>query len=76
MSELVMNPGLESEKVYPLKTGTTNIGRAKENDIVILDASISRQHASIEVSGERVVLNDMVPATEHSSMARVSKIAF
>lgn len=59
MSELVMNPGLESEKVFPLKTGSTTIGRSKENDIVILDASISRQHVRIDVSGERVVLSDL-----------------
>lgn len=54
-----MNPGLESEKVFPLKNGATTIGRSKENDIVILDASISRQHVRIEVSGERVALSDL-----------------
>ena len=51
MSGLVMNPGQTNEKVFPFKNGPTTIGRAKENDIVVLDASLSRMHARIKCKG-------------------------
>jgi pSer/pThr/pTyr-binding forkhead associated (FHA) protein len=39
--------------------GTTRIGRALDNDIVIGDASVSRHHASIEYQDGGFVLRDL-----------------
>lgn len=39
----------EKDKSYPLKVGVTTIGRMNDNDIAILDASISRRHCAILV---------------------------
>jgi signal transduction histidine kinase/pSer/pThr/pTyr-binding forkhead associated (FHA) protein len=59
MARLVLNPGQMNEQVYDLKKGPTTLGRAKENDIVILDASLSRMHARVDVNGDRIVLSDL-----------------
>ncbi len=59
MARLVLNPGQMNEQVYDLKNGPTTLGRAKENDIVILDASLSRMHARVDVNGDRIVLSDL-----------------
>ncbi|HSE42940.1 MAG TPA: ATP-binding protein [Acidobacteriota bacterium] len=58
-ARLVLDPGQSTEKLFELKKGSTTLGRAKENDIVILDASLSRVHARIDVNNEGVVLNDL-----------------
>ncbi|MCI0616043.1 FHA domain-containing protein, partial [bacterium] len=59
MARLVLNPGQMNEQVFDLKKGPTTVGRAKENDIVILDASLSRMHARVDVNGDRIVLSDL-----------------
>ena len=59
MARLVLDPGQSTEQVFELKNGPTTLGRAKENDIVILDGSLSRMHARIDVNGERIVLSDL-----------------
>lgn len=59
MARLVLNPGQMNEQAYDLKKGPTTVGRAKENDIVILDASLSRMHARVDVNGDRIVLSDL-----------------
>jgi adenylate cyclase len=56
---LIMNPGLVTEKVLPLPEGTSTIGRTEDNNVCVLDASLSRKHAQLERSGERVVLADL-----------------
>jgi signal transduction histidine kinase len=59
MARLVLYPGQTDEQVFDLKKGPTTLGRAKENDIVILDASLSRMHARVDVNGDRIVLSDL-----------------
>jgi signal transduction histidine kinase/pSer/pThr/pTyr-binding forkhead associated (FHA) protein len=59
MARLVLHPGQTDEQVFDLKKGPTTLGRAKENDIVILDASLSRMHARVDVNGDRIVLSDL-----------------
>jgi pSer/pThr/pTyr-binding forkhead associated (FHA) protein len=45
---------------FSLRTaGTTRIGRALDNDIIINDASVSRHHASIEYRNGGFVLRDL-----------------
>lgn len=55
---LIINPGLDNEETFELKLGANTIGRARENDIVIMDKSLSRHHATIETAAERVVVKD------------------
>jgi hypothetical protein len=57
--ELVLNAGTPNEEVFPLQDLTTFIGRAKDNKIVILDASLSRRHAKIEINGEHFRVSDL-----------------
>ncbi len=59
MARLVLDPGQSTEQIFELKIGPTTLGRAKENDIVILDGSLSRMHARIDVNEERIVLSDL-----------------
>lgn len=56
---LIVNPGASDQQDYQLKDGPNSIGRARENDIVILDQSLSRQHARIDVVNGRVSLTDL-----------------
>ena len=45
--------------VYELKEGKTRIGRTHENDIVVPDPRVSRQHAVIVKDGNCYMLRDM-----------------
>lgn len=56
---LIINPGLAGQQEYRLKNGTNSIGRSRDNDIVILDQSLSRQHAKIEVQPDRIEIFDL-----------------
>jgi signal transduction histidine kinase/pSer/pThr/pTyr-binding forkhead associated (FHA) protein len=56
---LIVNPGLPDEQEFTLKTGPNSVGRARDNDIVILDQSLSRYHARIDVSDERIQITDL-----------------
>ncbi len=56
---LIVSPGLPEEQEFTLKNGPNSIGRARDNDIVILDQSLSRYHARIDVSEERIQITDL-----------------
>lgn len=45
--------------VYPLTKPVTNIGRREENDIVINDQRVSRQHAQIRRSNQHFMIFDL-----------------
>jgi len=60
MPFLVRNPvGGAPEERYPLKPGGNSIGRSRENDVVLHDASLSRLHARIDVGGDAVEIFDL-----------------
>jgi serine/threonine protein kinase/photosystem II stability/assembly factor-like uncharacterized protein len=40
-----------ADRTYPLRQGTTSVGRGHENDIVLEDPAVSRVHAHIEFDG-------------------------
>lgn len=44
---------LDKESVYHLKVGLNTIGRMPDNDVAILDSSISRRHCAIVIHASR-----------------------
>jgi pSer/pThr/pTyr-binding forkhead associated (FHA) protein len=44
---------VDRDGVYPLKTGLNTIGRMPDNDVAVLDGSISRRHCAIVVHATR-----------------------
>jgi hypothetical protein len=55
---LAVLEGKDSGRIFPIERPRVTLGRG-ESDIVLNDSEISRQHASIEVRGQRVVLQDL-----------------
>ena len=46
-------------QLYPLVKNVTNIGRSEENDIVLSDPYVSRQHGQIRSVGGRFIYYDL-----------------
>ena len=55
---LAVIAGPESGKIYPIEKPRVVIGR-QDADINVDDPEISRQHAALEIAGEKVVLVDL-----------------
>ncbi len=49
----------DGERVFPLVNPVTTIGRATDNDIVVNDASVSRQHARVVRTADGFHLEDL-----------------
>jgi hypothetical protein len=56
---LVFVSGPLAGDALPLRAGTTRIGGLADNDVVIADVSISRNHAEIHARGKRVEIQDL-----------------
>lgn len=56
---LIVHPGTPDEHASALSDGETTIGRTEENTIRVVDRSLSRQHARLEIRGEQAVLADL-----------------
>lgn len=59
MPKLVLNPGQAQEQEFPLPNGATYIGRTQDSDVAILNKSVSRRHARLDVSGTGVRITDL-----------------
>jgi pSer/pThr/pTyr-binding forkhead associated (FHA) protein len=57
--EVLLFFGEKQLGTFPLTKGELTIGRNPGNDILIDNVGVSRQHAVIRVSGERVVIEDL-----------------
>ena len=57
--QLVLRVGPSPGKVYPLMKNTLTIGRDINNEIVINDAEVSRQHCRFQLYGDGYVLEDL-----------------
>ena len=44
---------VDRDSVYPLKVGLNTIGRMPDNDVAVLDGSISRRHCAIIIHATR-----------------------
>jgi hypothetical protein len=50
--------GVPPDRVYSVQ-GTTRVGRGEESEIVLVDPSVSRAHAIVEIDGARPVVRDL-----------------
>lgn len=50
---------LEDNRVFPLKSTVTNIGRRETNDLVLADIRVSREHAQIRIIHGECMLFDL-----------------
>ena len=48
-----------NSEVFPLRNGLTNIGRKLDNNIVIQDPRVSRNHAQIRIMDDQFILLDL-----------------
>jgi hypothetical protein len=55
---LRMLKGVPPDRVYSLQA-TTRVGRGEESEIVLVDPSVSRAHAIVEVDGRQPVVRDL-----------------
>lgn len=51
--------GPEPGQIYHIRAGTTVIGRGDECQIQIVEKGVSKQHAQIQVQGDRVQIKDL-----------------
>ncbi|NEP58559.1 MAG: FHA domain-containing protein [Symploca sp. SIO2G7] len=55
---LIYAPGTPEAKTHQLKFGVNTIGRGMDNSIVLIDESLSRQHAEIALAKDGVTITD------------------
>jgi adenylate cyclase len=56
---LIQNPEAPNPKIHELRLGSNTIGREIDNSIVLTDTSLSRHHAQITITDDRVVITDL-----------------
>ncbi|BAY61275.1 adenylate cyclase [Calothrix brevissima NIES-22] len=59
MFYLIYAPNTTQEKIHQLMFGVNTIGRSTDNTIALADESLSRYHAEITVTNERLVIKDL-----------------
>ncbi|MBD2354212.1 FHA domain-containing protein [Tolypothrix sp. FACHB-123] len=59
MFYLIYAPNTNQEKAHQLMFGVNTIGRSTDNTLAIADESLSRYHAEITVTNERIVIKDL-----------------
>lgn len=59
MPYLIYEPETPNEKTYELKFGANTIGREKNNNIVMMHGSLSRQHAELTIGYNHVAITDL-----------------
>lgn len=64
MQKKIGNPQLDvtfqgSTRCYNLKQGRTTIGRRPDSDVLVLDLSVSSQHAVITIAGDKATIEDL-----------------
>lgn len=59
MLYLLHNPDSPDKTIYQLKFGVNTIGRDVDNNIVVMDGSLSRHHAEVTLGYNQVTLTDL-----------------
>lgn len=57
--ELIIRQPGHPDRVVRLREGTTQMGRAEDNDVVLADVGVSRRHARIVLTRDQVRIEDM-----------------
>jgi adenylate cyclase len=65
MPALIYKSGTAKERVFPLRLGLNGVGRDRDNQVCLNRADVSRHHAEIAVTPERVILKDL-DSSNHS----------
>jgi pSer/pThr/pTyr-binding forkhead associated (FHA) protein len=56
---MVVISGAKQGVIFPLRSESTTIGRASDNDIVLQDSTVSGHHVRIEKHQQNVVITDL-----------------
>jgi type II secretory pathway predicted ATPase ExeA len=59
VAKLVISKGSDLIGEFPVSSKTINIGRSRDNDIILNDSRISRVHAQISNSNNEIYIRDM-----------------
>ncbi|MGB2923969.1 MAG: FHA domain-containing protein, partial [Limnothrix sp.] len=59
MPYLIRSSDGSPDEQHQLQAGINTVGRALSNTVVVIDDSISRRHAEIEISFDRVIVRDL-----------------
>lgn len=59
LAYLIVKSGRRVGASYPLRKKVINIGRESDNDIVLDDPKVSRQHAKMKIEGDSYVIYDL-----------------
>lgn len=59
LAYLIVKSGRRVGASYPLRKKVINIGRESDNDIVLDDPKVSRQHAKMKIEGDTFVIYDL-----------------
>ena len=58
MSYLIYIPESGNQKTYDLKFGVNKIGRHPDNNVPVIDPSMSRYHAEIKITHNEIIIKD------------------
>ena len=53
-------PSSRGVAIHPLKQGSTTVGRAAENDLVLADPTVAEHHALVIREGDKLMLRDLL----------------
>jgi adenylate cyclase len=56
---LILHPGRHDEQVFSLAKGSATIGRAEDNDVVVLAKTLSRYHARLDLTDGGALVTDL-----------------
>jgi pSer/pThr/pTyr-binding forkhead associated (FHA) protein len=59
MARLILHPGTPRVREFPLKDGTSFLGRDAGNDVTVDDVTVSGAHAQIVVDGPSAIVTDL-----------------
>lgn len=59
MPRIVIEQPGEPVRSVPLSGNETRLGRAEDNDVVLVAVEVSRHHATLEQHGEKIILKDL-----------------
>jgi adenylate cyclase len=59
MGKLYVLNGLDVGRSFPLREGPNTVGRAFENDVILQDTTVSRQHLRVLKNADRYLVTDL-----------------